>query len=108
MSLELAEPPALEPVTLAGMKARLRITHTDQDDRIQAVISASRRRVEAECGLEVFGDGLEFLLRRNAEFFAIKVVRDAVDEILEHGTVVCSVEFRPKRLSERPRLVFRG
>ena len=51
MSLELAEPPALEPVTLAGMKARLRITHTDQDDRIQAVISASRRRVEAECGL---------------------------------------------------------
>lgn len=50
MSLELAEPPALEPVTLAGMKARLRVTHTDQDDRIQAVISASRRRVEAECG----------------------------------------------------------
>jgi len=64
MSLELTEPPALEPVSLAGMKARLRITHNDQDDRIRAVISASRQRVEAECGLALIEQG--WLERRDS------------------------------------------
>lgn len=51
MSFELAEPPALEPVSLAQLKARLRISHDGEDARLHQVISASRRRVEAECGL---------------------------------------------------------
>lgn len=51
MSFELAEPPALEPVSLAQLKARLRISHDEEDARLNQVISASRQRVEAECGL---------------------------------------------------------
>ena len=47
MALTLLTGPATEPVTLADMKAHLRIDTADEDDLILALISAARLHVEA-------------------------------------------------------------
>ncbi|MGE0409794.1 MAG: head-tail connector protein [Amphiplicatus sp.] len=51
MSLQLITPPTEEPVTLADMKAHLRIVHDDEDDAIEAYARSARRAVEARGGL---------------------------------------------------------
>jgi len=51
MSLILVSPPAGEPVSLDQLKARLRITHGDFDQRLTHLITAARERVEREAGL---------------------------------------------------------
>jgi uncharacterized phiE125 gp8 family phage protein len=48
MSLSLVSPPAVEPITLARAKARLRISDDSQDDRITHLIRVARCRVERE------------------------------------------------------------
>lgn len=47
----LVTPPAIEPVTLAEAKAHLRITHSEEDALITALIGSGRRVVEARAGL---------------------------------------------------------
>ncbi|MGG7518511.1 head-tail connector protein [Allorhizobium undicola] len=48
--VELAAP-ASEPVSLADVKAHLKIDHTDEDDLLSGLISVARRHAEAETGL---------------------------------------------------------
>ncbi len=47
MSAILIDPPAIEPVTLAEAKAHLRLTGTDDDDYVAAMITAARIQVES-------------------------------------------------------------
>jgi uncharacterized phiE125 gp8 family phage protein len=47
MPLSLLTPPEAEPVTLAGMKAYLRIEHDDEDALIAQLITAARRTCES-------------------------------------------------------------
>jgi uncharacterized phiE125 gp8 family phage protein len=47
MPLILLTPPAAEPVTLAEMKAYLRVEHDDEDAAIAQLISAARRACES-------------------------------------------------------------
>ena len=42
----LIEPPAIEPVTLAEAKAHMRLTGSDDDDYVSAMITAARIHVE--------------------------------------------------------------
>lgn len=51
MSLELLVPPPVEPVALAALKSRLRLSNGDFDQRLSHLITAARMRVEQETGL---------------------------------------------------------
>lgn len=50
MSLKLITPPATEPVSLVEAKAHLRVTGSDEDTLITALIAASREAAEHELG----------------------------------------------------------
>lgn len=47
MTALLIDPPAIEPVTLAEAKAHLRLTGSDDDDYVAAMITAARLQVES-------------------------------------------------------------
>ena len=51
MSLIQTIPPAVEPVTLADVKAHLRVSHGDDDAFISNLITAARRQIEQRIGL---------------------------------------------------------
>ena len=51
MALLLTTPPTAEPVALADMKAHLRLTLTDDDAYILALITAARRAIESHYAL---------------------------------------------------------
>jgi uncharacterized phiE125 gp8 family phage protein len=53
MTPTLLEGPASEPVSLADMKSWLRLSASDEDSLIAALITAARLTVEAACGCEL-------------------------------------------------------
>jgi uncharacterized phiE125 gp8 family phage protein len=50
MGLKLIAAPENEPISLVQAKAHLRVDSTDQDDLIEALITAAREKVEEETG----------------------------------------------------------
>jgi uncharacterized phiE125 gp8 family phage protein len=67
MSLELIAPPTAEPITLAEMKAHLRVAHGDDDAAIAAFARAARRAVEARGALALLTQGWRLTLDRLPE-----------------------------------------
>lgn len=59
MAVTTITAPALEPVTLAELKAHLNVTTTDDDDLVTAKIAAARRYLEEATGLRFISTTLE-------------------------------------------------
>jgi uncharacterized phiE125 gp8 family phage protein len=51
MTLILADPPALEPITLIELKAHLRLDHDSEDDLLNSLITTARHYLEERTGL---------------------------------------------------------
>ncbi len=91
MSLELIVPPAEEPVSLADMKAHLRVAHADDDAAIAMYAKAARRAVESRGGLALLAQGYRLTLDRLGEApillpKAPVTSVDAVEVVSRNGT----------------------
>lgn len=62
MPAKLITAPAAEPVSLAEARAHLRVTHTDEDALIGALITAAREHVESVTGLRLIDQAWELAL----------------------------------------------
>lgn len=57
MTLLITTPPTVEPVSVAELKAELRVTIDAEEALIAALITAARQRIEAELGLALVSTG---------------------------------------------------
>ncbi|MCO6186692.1 head-tail connector protein [Rhizobium sp. L1K21] len=64
MTYALVTPPAAEPLTLADVKAHLRLDGSDEDDLLAALIAAARQHLEASTGLCLITQGWRLYLDR--------------------------------------------
>lgn len=64
MLLELIDPPTEEPVSLAEVKAHLRVLHDDEDEAIERFARAARRAVELRGGVSLTSQGWRLSLDR--------------------------------------------
>lgn len=71
MALALTSAPAVEPVSLAEVKAHLRVDGDTEDDLIGALITAARSWVERQYGLSLISQGWLFYLDRVPEGGAV-------------------------------------
>ncbi|GAA4522004.1 hypothetical protein GCM10023174_01510 [Chelativorans composti] len=62
MTLIRTVEPAAEPVTLAGMKAHLRVTHSSEDELISGLIKAAREEVERSTSLALIRQSWRLVL----------------------------------------------
>lgn len=61
-SLRVIKPPALEPVTLAGAKAHLRVDHDDDDELIAGFVQVARARAELFLNRALITQTLRYVL----------------------------------------------
>ncbi len=64
MTYAVIEQPSAEPLTLAQVKAHLRVEHTDEDGLLSGLISIARQFLEAETGLCLMRQRLRLYLDR--------------------------------------------
>ncbi len=62
MAVKVITAPTVEPISLEQAKAHLRVDTTDQDDLIEALITAAREKVEDETGRALITQTLEIAL----------------------------------------------
>ena len=62
MTLTLISPPTAEPVTLADIKAHLRVSHDSEDALISSLVKAAREELEQATGLALISQGWRLFL----------------------------------------------
>ena len=62
MTLIQTDPPLAEPVTLAELKAHLRIDASDENDLLEGLIRVARAHLEAVTGVALMSQGFRLLL----------------------------------------------
>lgn len=82
MTLFRTTAPAVEPVTVAEVKAQLRIGHDSEDDLLDGLIRAAREEVEVRTGLALLSQNWRLAMDRWPHFGRIALLRYPVIEIL--------------------------
>ncbi|MDP3526526.1 MAG: head-tail connector protein [Hoeflea sp.] len=119
MTLIQTDPPLAEPVTLAELKAHLRIDATDEDALIEGLIRVARAHLEAVTGVALMSQGFRLLLDdwpRGSVIQLMKTPVQTIDGILVYDAdgvaqdlalsdMLLDATARPARLviKERPR-----
>jgi uncharacterized phiE125 gp8 family phage protein len=112
----LTSPPAIEPASLSDAKAHLRLVQNDDDSLIGTLISAARRRVEAETGLALIAQGWSCYLDDWPEdgivalpispLIAVSTVKVYGDD--DSAAAIDSSHYYIDAVSAPPRLALRG
>lgn len=81
MTLIQTDPPLAEPVTLAELKAHLRIDAADEDDLLESLIRVARTHLEAATGVALMSQGFRLLLDDWPRGGVIQLMRTPVQTI---------------------------
>ncbi len=81
MTIAELTPPAVEPVTLAEVKAHLRLDTNDEDTLLAALIRTAREHLEAEAGLCLIVRPLRLYLDDWPEGKVIQIARGPVQTV---------------------------
>lgn len=114
MTLIRTVEPAAEPVTLAEVKAHLRIAHESEDDLLAGLIRAAREDVERATGMALIEQGWRLVLDDLPDEGCVTIARHPVREIVSvtaYGTegeasLVSSGDYQADLASRPSRLVF--
>ena len=82
MTLFRTVAPAAEPVTLAQVKAHLRISHGSEDDLIAELIRVAREEVERSTGLALIDQSWRLVLDRLPRHATVNLFRHPVRAII--------------------------
>ncbi len=117
MTLIQTDPPLAEPVTLAELKAHLRIDAGDEDDLLESLIRVSRAHLEAFTGVALMTQGFRLLLDDWPRGEVIQLMKtpvqtidailvydaDGVAQTLDLSGLLLDAAARPARLVVRQR-----
>jgi uncharacterized phiE125 gp8 family phage protein len=81
MTYALTQPPGAEPLTLAQVKAHLRLDHADEDALLADLMRAAREHLERETGLCLIRQGLRLYRDRWPRGGVIEILRGPVQAI---------------------------
>ncbi|WP_420408894.1 head-tail connector protein [Hoeflea sp.] len=97
MTLIETDPPLAEPVTLAELKAHMRIDANDEDALLQSLIRVARAHLEAVTGTALMPRGLRLVLDDWPEGPVIDLLRTPVQSI--DAIHVYDIDGAPQELS---------
>lgn len=83
MTYALIAPPVAEALTLADVKAHLRIDQADEDDLLAGLIAAAREHLERTTGLALISQAIRLYLDRWPQAGVIEMTRGPVQAISE-------------------------
>jgi len=114
MTLIRTVEPAAEPVTLAELKAHLRLSHDGEDDLLSGLIRAAREDIERATGLALVEQGWRLVLDDLPAGGCVTIARHPVREILSvtaYGTegeasLIPATAYEADLVSRPARLVF--
>ncbi|MGE6743523.1 head-tail connector protein [Allorhizobium pseudoryzae] len=81
MTYAVIEQPGAEPLTLAQVKAHLRVEHAEEDDLLAGLVTVARQFLEAETGVCLMRQRLRLYLDRWPKDGVIQLLRGPVQSL---------------------------
>ena len=83
MTYAVITPPSVEPLTLADVKAHLRVDRNAEDNLLASLIAVAREHLERMTGLALISQGIRLYIDRWPEAGAIEIARGPVQSVTE-------------------------